>query len=152
MIIAIAVVAVILVGGFFVYKSWCSKPVKENIKRIEPSVIEHPIPSEPIPRHNTRESKTPALVLFYSEKCGHCVKMGPVWREFSSKVRKPGILDVFEFEASKNPEEIKNNKIAGFPTIRFYPEGYPGVASIEYKGNRSAESLTKFVMSGGMSS
>jgi thiol-disulfide isomerase/thioredoxin len=90
-----------------------------------------------------------SIVLFHSDHCGHCVDMLPAWEETKNVLSEGNQFDVISFENGQQPEEIQNNNIKGFPTVRFYPEGFPSSNFIEYRGNRSAQSFIKFAQSGG---
>lgn len=91
---------------------------------------------------------TGALVLFYSERCGHSVNMMPDWEKMKNILGSTNKVDIIGLEQSKNPE-IQQYDIKGFPTIRFYPDGFPSSNFVEYRGPRTAESFIKFVQSRG---
>jgi thiol-disulfide isomerase/thioredoxin len=90
-----------------------------------------------------------SMVLFHSDHCGHCVNMLPAWEETKQNLSQGSQFDVIAFENGQNPQEVQKNNIKGFPTVRFYPDGYPSSNFVEYRGNRSAESFIKFAQSGG---
>lgn len=87
----------------------------------------------------------PSLVLFHSNGCGHCKHMMPAWQEFTQRAAGAPV-DVFDREASTF--DYAADGLKGFPTIRFYPNGYaPGSQQfINYRGNRSVDSLMTFLM------
>ena len=89
-----------------------------------------------------RVEQRPTIVLYHADWCPHCVRMRPEWQKMAEALR--GKVVVKEVE-SKNPEIGKHN-IKGFPTIRLYPTG--GDDYIEYKGERTADKLENFAMSG----
>jgi|SRR3972149_7112237 len=97
----------------------------------------------------TKGSGAPAIVLFYSNGCPHCKKMMPAWDALVDILGKEENLDAIAISAADNMKEAQYNKIMGYPTIRFYPEGYPSDKFIVYSGDRSTESLLSFVQSEG---
>ena len=94
-------------------------------------------------------SGKPALVMFYAEWCGHSKQLMPGWQQLTQTLNQTGKLDVISLEQKGNENEMRKHGVTGFPTIRFYPEGFPGANPIEYSGNRTVDSLIKFARSGG---
>jgi len=91
-------------------------------------------------------SGKPALVLFYSNGCGHSRNMRPAWDQAKQQLDQSGQVDAILIE---DQAEIQKCGVRGFPTVRMYPEGYPSQNFIEYQGNRSIESLITFARSKG---
>jgi thiol-disulfide isomerase/thioredoxin len=124
-------------------------------------VIQQPFPPQRLPpppqqQKNSEEdyqttvgSGKPALVMFYADWCGHSKNMIPVWEKISQVLNQSGQFEVISLEQKKNGAEMQKYGVRGFPDIRFYPDGFPGQNSIPYHGDRSLESLMKFVQSGG---
>jgi protein disulfide-isomerase A6 len=84
--------------------------------------------------------------LFYSNGCGHSRNMRPAWDQAKQSLQQAGQVDCILIE---DPAEMQKHGIRGFPTVKFYPGGFPSANSIDYQGNRSAESLITFARSGG---
>ena len=85
----------------------------------------------------------PAVVLFHSESCPHCVKMMPEWEKAKEQLKKD--VQVIEKEgADISKEESELHEIAGYPTIKYCPKGL-NKPSIEHDGDRTAESIVEFV-------
>lgn len=59
------------------------------------------------------------FVLYYAPWCGHCVKINPIWEELADKVAQIDNLTIAKFDITTN--EIRNLKLKGYPTIKFYP-------------------------------
>ena len=92
---------------------------------------------------------SPTLVLFHGNWCTHCKNMMPAWEQCVQAIQEKtqGKIKTMAIE-SKSPE-VANHNITGFPTVRMYPQGLHGSApAVEYKGDRSAESLTNFALTG----
>ena len=88
----------------------------------------------------------PALVLFYSNGCGHSRNMRPAWDQAKQQLQQSGQVDCILIE---DPGEMQKYGIGGFPTVKLFPGGLGSSNSINYQGNRSAESLVTFARSGG---
>ena len=123
----------------------------------QPQVIMQPIPypQQPQDQNNQmnrqmRQESTgndkPALVMFYSNGCGHCRSMRPAWDKVQEILNQSGRVDAIFID---DMNEASKFNITGFPTLRLYPEGFPSQKFIEYQGNRSVDSIMKFVQSGG---
>ncbi len=88
----------------------------------------------------------PALVLFYNGGCGHSRNMRPAWEQAKQQLEQSGQVDCILIE---DPVQMQKYGIRGFPTVKLYPNGFPGSNSVDYMGNRSAESFITFARSGG---
>lgn len=82
------------------------------------------------------------FVLFYSENCGHCKTLKPVWDKVAES--NPDTMVSFECSAT-DPETkaiCKKYGINSYPTMMVLDNG---VAQNTYDGDRSESSLTSFV-------
>lgn len=147
MIIGGIVIIVLIVAGVYFYKNCTKEPFKPQQQTQQPPIPQQHgnIPVEPIPQPQKR--RPPSIVLFHMTNCGACKTLLPVWKNFTKTIGNSGI-EIIELEAKSNQQEVMKNQIKGFPTVRLYPDGYPG-AFTEYNGDRSMDSLMKFVKSGG---
>lgn len=98
---------------------------------------------------STVGSGKPALVMFYADWCGHSKNMLPAWQQIEQALNQSGQFEAIALEQKKHSAEMQKHGVRGFPDIRFYPDGFPSQNAIPYRGNRSPESLMKFVQSGG---
>lgn len=91
----------------------------------------------------------PTMVLFHMNGCGPCAQVKPIWESVKQHLMTNGQINMMEIE-SQNVQEIQRNKIAGFPTIKMFPQGYPAPpeTGVEYNGPRTADGLMKFALSG----
>jgi thiol-disulfide isomerase/thioredoxin len=84
------------------------------------------------------------FVLFHTPNCGHCVRFMPTWNKFEKKMNGSNINIV-----KINIQNEKYNNIV--KKYQKYIEGYPTVLYIdkkiikEYNGERTVESLVKFI-------
>jgi protein disulfide-isomerase A6 len=100
-----------------------------------------------VPKQTTTSEQSPAIVLFYADWCGHCQTVKPTWAKLKTMNLPIRIVDM-----NANNMDPKRYSIQGFPTIRYYPNGFDANSSyIQYEGNRSLESIVKFIQSGGRS-
>ena len=120
---------------------------QEPVRKIEPP--RHAPPPPPQEVETKVMGNKPALVLFYADWCGHSKTMMPVWQQLKDMLSQSGGIDVLDLEHGRNAEEIKSHGVRGFPELRLYPTGFPSDNFIPYGGDRSMESLMKFVQSGG---
>ena len=153
-------VAVIIIIVLLVNREGGSKntrwPQPPPVQQKQPAMvpISPPLPS-PQMKGSSQDYQTivgsgkPALVLFYADWCGISKKMMPTWQKVEQILNKSGKFEIIALEEKTHREEIQKHDIRGFPNIRLYPDGFPSQNYIPYRGNRSPESLIKFVQSGG---
>lgn len=79
------------------------------------------------------------LILAYADWCGHCKRFKPAWNEFKAKYQP--VLDIREVNADDDEEVAERLGVRGYPTIMMLTGGKKHI----YQGDRSEESLTKFV-------
>lgn len=138
-IIGLGLATVLALG--VIYWMYNSKTEEEVIRKIQPK------PSNP-EQTETNVDKKPALILFHSNGCGHCVAMKPAWDNVARSLQNAGLVDAIAFEREQNPNEIEMaGDILGFPDIRLYPEGFPSKNYVRYSGDRSEDSLMQFAYS-----
>ena len=82
----------------------------------------------------------PTLTLYYAPWCGHCKRFMPEWEKVESALKARGDIIVRKVNGDENPEELKANKIQGFPTIVMSD----GSRKFVYDGKRDAPSVLDF--------
>lgn len=143
-------VCIILAVALFVMWNRTSSPSPPPVQQQRP-----PPPKPMNPDHETKLSEAvsaqpkPAIVMFYASWCGPSKAALPEWQKLEAAL-KGSPLQVISLEDSQYKKEIMENGVKGYPTIRLYPEGFPGPNPIEYQGPRTFESLMKFVKTGGV--
>lgn len=136
------------------YLLWARKKTPSSSPQHNPTQLQSSQP-QPKPSQSPQEHSTvvggskPALVLFHMNGCGHCTAMKPAWDQIKQILASTGQIDTYDLEATSQREEVQKHGVQGFPTIRLYPQGFPNQNFIQYKGNRSVESMMKFVKSMG---
>lgn len=110
-----------------------------------------------------KEDNSPKFVFFSADWCPHCQEFQSTWNSLKVKLEdirsrvymwapeqwiqkiKTGHLDQIKFKQIPHTKAYKYN-IDAYPTLRFYPKGLGG-PYVEYNGDRSAESILKFIAS-----
>lgn len=103
-----------------------------------------PYPAPSPKQQQQQQQPTPdgrRLVFFYANWCGHCQKMKPEWDKLVQKYNQTYQLE--QYEADEHKDIMKKEQIEGFPTIKLYKADG---TSHEYRGDRSFESLEKFLI------
>jgi protein disulfide-isomerase A1 len=77
------------------------------------------------------------IVLFHRPDCGYCRKLKPEWAKFE----KMSSIETQQIDINDHKDLADKYNIQGVPTIILFK----GETSIEYKGERTAESLLKFI-------
>lgn len=115
-----------------------------------------PSPPQPQPQQSPQPQGPPpqkaALVLFHADWCGGCQQFMPVWKQVEEILQEPEFIETISLEHGSHGDEMKSQNIQAFPTLRLYIDGYPGQDYVEYSGNRSLDSVMKFVQSKGQES
>lgn len=88
----------------------------------------------------------PTLVLFYMEGCGPCNNFRPLWNQMIPEIERGGVKCI-GLNYKDHTEMMQQEGIAGFPTIKFYPQGFPG-KGIDYSGPRTKEGIIDFLQNG----
>jgi protein disulfide-isomerase-like protein len=93
--------------------------------------------------HMDNQNKA-VLKLFYVDWCGHCKNFKPIFEgELSDAVKEQQLPCKLELvNCEEHPEEAKKYNIRGYPTVIFENEKNDVV---EYQGERTANSIIKFI-------
>lgn len=85
-------------------------------------------------------SRVPIFIAFVSEGCGHCVNMKPEYHRAATMTKVP----IHTLYASRPDARdlLSEFNIMGFPTMCWI---YQGKVLDEYRGPRTAESISEFV-------
>jgi thiol-disulfide isomerase/thioredoxin len=57
-----------------------------------------------------------SITLYHADWCGHCQNFKPTWKKIKDWA-KDNSVRTYEYEDTKNNQEVKNAGITGFPTI-----------------------------------
>lgn len=81
-----------------------------------------------------KNKKQKALLLVYSENCGHCVTYKPVYESVS---RKYPTLKFFKVERSVlGSDDLKKMDVRAFPTTLFVDNDFRTIEELKVVGNR----------------
>lgn len=98
------------------------------------------------PGHGGGHGSSPTLVLFHAEWCPHCKDMMGDWQQVKQALAQSPIT-VKEFESKDG--EMGKHRVAGFPTLRFFPGGLSSPEKfVDYKGSRDAKSILEWLSQG----
>lgn len=124
-IVIILVVIALGVGGYFLYRKESYGPTG------------HIAANQVLTPSSARE-----LVLFSSPSCPHCKALAPTWSEVVDTLK--GKMKVTEVGPSD--PRMMEQRPPGVPCIRVYPQGIGAGNFVEYKGDRSKDSILAFAM------
>lgn len=85
------------------------------------------------------------LVMFFAPWCGHCKNMAPVWEEFMQNFDGYNGVKLLKINGSENEQLCQLHNVAGFPTIKYCPNGLESAEGVVYSGDRSLNSLAQFL-------
>ena len=91
---------------------------------------------------NVIKSKKDVLVKFYVPWCSHCKELQNKYIEVAKRLKNNTNLLIAEIDCNDN--EIENEEIISFPTIKLYKNGNKD-KPIEYNGNNRADDIIDFV-------
>lgn len=83
------------------------------------------------------------LVLFYTDWCGYCKDLKPIW----AKLQKEFGSTLVSVDADKHSFLKKSYGVRGYPSIYWCPKGASNSATIaeQYNGSRDEESIRDFI-------
>lgn len=87
------------------------------------------------------------VLLFKADWCGYCKNFEPLYKRLEQKFPK---VHFVEFEETANKDEIKQFpfEIAGYPTIVLLNPSNIDQPYLPYKGPRTEDALSQFIMDG----
>lgn len=98
-------------------------------------------------RNNFQEvaANTPFLLVeFYAPWCPYCKDFAPEYQKADSMLQSQNSpVKLAKVDASAETDLAEENGVRGYPTIKFYNNGY----STEYDGSRSASDLVEWLNS-----
>jgi thiol-disulfide isomerase/thioredoxin len=93
---------------------------------------------------DNKESEEPTFVFFYIKNCHWCDEAR--WEFKILKKKYNGNIKIIEIDAaaSENKELVKNSKIKGYPTFKYFSNGLNG-SSEEYNGRNNSDDFIEFL-------
>ena len=86
------------------------------------------------------------FVMYYAEWCGHCKKTLPEFNKLMDNYKGKVRIIAIDSENTDNADLIKEQKIGGYPTIRYYPSGISEDYQ-EYNGERTHSGFMDYLSS-----
>jgi protein disulfide-isomerase-like protein len=142
--ISIIFVLIIVATAVAVWYFKFRKNETDSSKEKHPQPVEQFEQQDPVQQNASGKT----LALFYAPWCGHCKKVMPVWDRLDETHRANGLgeITVVKVNCDEQKDMAKKHSVGGFPTIKLLPQGInvPD-QSVEYQGDRSYDSLVKFM-------
>jgi thiol-disulfide isomerase/thioredoxin len=94
--------------------------------------------------HRIIKEHNNVTILYYSDMCGYCIALKPVWAKVCKKCEKSPEVAIINVENNniKHLDAKYRKGIGGFPTIIKYDKGKK---IAEYEGNRTMADIGKFI-------
>lgn len=90
---------------------------------------------------------SPHFVLFFTPWSSHCKKLAPVWEELASRHNKEQerMVTIAKTDCTMSPTFCSSEGVTGFPTVKFYKNGFEREEGVKYQGNRDIKHLEQFL-------
>jgi len=94
------------------------------------------------------EVKTgPHFVMFFAPWCGHCKRLAPVWEQLAVKynTQEAPEVRIGRVDCTQQTALCSAQDVTGYPTLKFFKDGFEKEDGVKYRGNRDAAALEKFI-------
>lgn len=94
--------------------------------------------------------KPGALILFYSDSCGHCNNMKPEWeslKKFAKQQKKKCNIVSVNADRRDKLDDSWRKLVTGVPTIVGINEGQDATHAIPFSDERTLDNFKKFIVS-----
>jgi len=161
-LIILVVILLIILGGaigifeYIQYKNFQKETYKANEEQIIKDLFDNKSKEEQaaptkkpseykvgIPYEKAMKSKKPALVLFYADWCGYCIRFMPIYEQLSKKYKDDLNLAKVNVEDPKYKTVVDEIGITGFPTVFIIDPKYDNRVLISNAHLSSVESVSQ---------
>eukprot|EP00127_Corallochytrium_limacisporum_P000832 Clim_evm8s26 gene=Clim_evmTU8s26 len=97
---------------------------------------------DPSQLEEAKASKDSWFIKFYAPWCGHCKRLAPLWEEAYRQLNGPLKVRFGSVNCVEHAEACKDNKIAGYPTLKFYD---PAGQETKFQEMRDMEHIRGFL-------
>ncbi|KAJ3330761.1 hypothetical protein HDU76_004934 [Blyttiomyces sp. JEL0837] len=87
--------------------------------------------------------KKNVLVEFYAPWCGHCKNLAPIYEKVARDFTTESNCVVANLDATASKEVADKFDVAGYPTIKFFPEGE--TTPVTYEGGRTEADFVAYL-------
>jgi len=91
--------------------------------------------------------ESPHFVMFFAPWCGHCKRLAPTWEKMAAKHNKDPESEVTigKVDCTVATALCSAQDVTGYPTLKFFKNGFEKDDGVKYRGNRDEASLEKFI-------
>jgi len=89
----------------------------------------------------------PHFVMFFAPWCGHCKRLAPTWEKLAVQYAEaePKEVTIAKVDCTEQTALCSAQDVTGYPTLKFFKDGFEKEDGVKYRGNRDMAALEKFI-------